>query len=152
MLPLASMVNLVYMDCLVEWFGHLGIPYICVIPYLLMVDVVHPLLNNVLLTLYLVFLFYFHFLGLDEWFFCIKSCWFIVDIVHSLLPDLSLTFPPVLIWCYTYHNICIGSRFLLTPPPNFSSIACVDVDDLVPMRPEISLWIQFWNIFLLPYF
>ena len=60
------MGNLVDMAFLIERFGHLGIPHLWVVPCLFMGDVVHSLLNNFLLTLYLVLLIYFYFMGFEE--------------------------------------------------------------------------------------
>ena len=60
------MGNLVYMALLIAWYFHLGIPHGWVVLGLLMGDVVHPLVNNVLLPLYMVLLFNFNFMGFDE--------------------------------------------------------------------------------------
>ena len=35
---------------------------------------------------------------------------------------------------------------MVTFPPSCTRLACVAVDELVPMWPVISLWIQFWNL------
>ena len=59
MIFLVRMGNIVDMDLLIAWFGHLGIPQEWVVPCFLMVDVVHTLINNVLLPLYLLLQFYY---------------------------------------------------------------------------------------------
>ena len=66
MLPKARLVNLLDMACLIVWFGHLDIPHGWVVLCLLMGDVLHPLVNNFLLSLDMVLLFYFYLMGFDE--------------------------------------------------------------------------------------
>ena len=64
MIPKARLVNQLDMACLIVWFGHLVIPHEWVVLCLCMDDLVHPLVNNFLFPLYLVFLFLFFFWGL----------------------------------------------------------------------------------------
>ena len=71
--PLVRLGNLVDMSFLIAWFYHLGIPHGWLILCLSMINVMHTLLNNVLLPLHMVFLFSFSFLGFMNDFACINS-------------------------------------------------------------------------------
>ena len=95
-----SLGNILDTAFLIAWFGHLVIPHGWLVLCLLMVDVVHLLVNNLLLTLYLVSLFYLHYMGFDEWFFSHK-------IMLIYCSYCSLSFPwHVIHFDSSYHLMC----------------------------------------------
>ena len=144
------MRNLLDTAWLISWFGHLVIPHEWVVLCLLMDNVVYPIENNNVLSQYRWFLFYFYFLGSDEW-----CCSHKIMLIYHSYCSLSFTWPIIhldssFILCAPHHSVCIG-LCLLAPLTNICKIiACVAVDDRVLMWPSISLLIHFWNIFF-PY-
>ena len=139
MLPQLRIENIVNMACFIEWFVHLVIPHKWVVLCLFMVYMVHPLANNVLLSLYWVFLFNFNFMGYDKWFCLHKILLIYIDIFHYLYHDLSLILIPIIVWCDTSHCVYLGGWLMVPFSPSLTGIACVAVDDVVTMRSATFL-------------
>ena len=144
--------NIVNMAFFIAWFGRLVVPHEWVVLCLLMGDVVHPLVKNVLLPLYWVFLFYFHVMGSDEWCCLHKILLIYRSYFYSLFHKISFTLLSIFIWCATSNYVCLGGCFLVTLYPMCKILACMDVYDLVLMVPAIYLWVQFLYILIPPYF
>ena len=90
---------------------------------------------------YSCFIFIFWCLMND--FICLKFLQFITASVRSILLGLSFTWFPFFIWCAPSHSVSIDGHFMVTFLTSCAIFSCVDVGELVPMWPEISLWIKF---------